>query len=98
VADVLGMSVLHVAGSDHSATGAAMLAGSGVGLLDIGTAVACWPQRGEPVSPRPEAHALYDRLYELFRDEYRSQQTAFAQLRSLGAGGVVAMRTGRPTG
>ena len=83
VADVFGLPVRHLLGSDHSACGAALLAGSGVGLLDSSDAARRWARYGPEITPRPRAHALYAELYGLFREEYATQRRLFARLRAL---------------
>jgi len=84
VADVFGLPLRPLAGSDHSATGAAMLAGSGLGLLDILGAGGAWAHYGSEVVPRPHAQAVYGELHALFQEEYVKHRKAFARLRAMG--------------
>lgn len=108
VADVFGLPVRHLRRGDHSARGAAMLAGQGIGAIDLHRATRNWPEYGSYEDPNPAQHALYAELYELFQEERRSHRAAFARLRAVGplkppANGSMALpgagphrETGRP--
>jgi xylulokinase len=87
IADVLGLPVHPVTGSDHSATGAAMLAGVGLGSIDVQDAASTWPRVGSELLPQVHAQALYEELYALYREEYQAHRCAFVRLRSLARAG-----------
>ncbi len=61
-ADVLGIPAVPVDRQEGAPLGAALLAGYGVGLFaDLHRTASAWVSRGEPVAPRAERRALYDR-------------------------------------
>ena len=84
VADVFGLPVRHLLGSDQSAIGAAMLAGGGVGLVDPARAARMWPRYGPPVDPDWPRHTLYQQLFGLYQEAYRKHRDDFRTLRMVG--------------
>lgn len=67
VADVFGMPVQPLLTSEQSAQGAVLLAGGGVGLLDIGAAARQWAQLGPATAPDPGRHAFYRERFAAFQ-------------------------------
>jgi len=71
VASVLGVSLQTVLGSEHTALGAAMLAGVGVKVFyDLGEAVARTVTVGTTDRPDPDEQPVYDAGYRHFRALY----------------------------
>jgi xylulokinase len=83
IADVFALPVLHLLGSDQSATGAALLAGGGVDVLNPLTAARTWARYGDQITPQPAARDIYRELHDLFREAYRKHQGDFRRLRAL---------------
>jgi xylulokinase len=83
VADVCGIPTVHLQGADQSAAGAAMLAGAGVGLFDAPSAARDWARRGDPLTPHAGRHAMYERLYDVYKAVYIAHRDDFRTLRGL---------------
>jgi sugar (pentulose or hexulose) kinase len=81
VADVFGLPVQQLLMADQSALGAALLAGGGVGLLDLGAHN--WESYRPPIEPDDRRHALYEEMFGVFRDAYRKHRADFARLEAL---------------
>lgn len=77
VADVFGVPIRPLATVEGSALGAALLAGAGVGGLDLIATARAWARYDEPVQPDPDAHRLYQRLVPVFRDAYVKHRDDF---------------------
>jgi xylulokinase len=80
VANVFNLPVLAVAAEEQAAVGAALLAGSGLGLFQPAAASRAWARYQEPVLPDAGANALYGRLLGIFRAAYRKHAADFAAL------------------
>jgi xylulokinase len=70
VADVLGLPVFALATTDQAATGAALLAATGVRNLDPVETAQGWARYGPATEPSPARQLQYDELFELFREAY----------------------------
>jgi xylulokinase len=71
LASVLGVSLQTVAGAEHTATGAAILAGLGTHVFyDLAQAVAHTVHYGSAEDPNPDDQAVYDDGYSHFRSLY----------------------------
>jgi xylulokinase len=81
-ADVYGRPLSLVAEGDHSAHGAALLAGIGIGRYESFDAGRCrhLPIAGT-VAPDPASRETYDHLYDLYRSLYPALESVFAALR-----------------
>lgn len=80
VADTFGLPVRRLLVAEQSALGAALLAGSGAGLIDPAAAASRWAAYGEPVLPNAAAQARYAGLFPLFQHAYASNRGLFARL------------------
>jgi xylulokinase len=81
VADVFGLPVVQLLFANQSACGAALLAGGGLGIVDL--AAHNWAACGPPVEPEPGRHSRYRELFSLFRSAYAKHRTDFARLKNL---------------
>lgn len=91
MADVTGRDVLVAADGGEAAMGDAMLAALAIGLVGERD-LKGWVRLKQPVRPRPEATALYQRYYEHYVGLYEDLKARFAAMATLAArdGGVVA--------
>ncbi len=80
IADSFGLPVLPLTVSEQSATGACILAGLGVGVMEQESIVANWVRYGEPTLPNPALHESYVDQHARFRDAYANNQSLFAML------------------
>jgi len=79
-ADIFGVPITTMRVEEGPAFGAALLAGVGAGVYgDIDQAVGV-VATGETITPRPEAAARYDALYQVYRGLYGSLRPAFRML------------------
>ncbi len=80
-ADVLGMPLRTVLGSERAVVGAAMLAGLGIGAFGTFEQArdAC-VSHGDSTTPDSEACAVYDRMLTTFESLYSALKPAYAQL------------------
>jgi xylulokinase len=70
-ADIYGHTVCTLCNTDAAVTGAAILAGVGVGLFpDAAAGVASLVKVRRTYDPDPDRHALYGRLYALYQSLY----------------------------
>jgi xylulokinase len=83
VADVFDLPVRQWTGADQSVMGAALLAGGGVGLLEVQTAGADRATYGRTLDPSAAHRALYAELYDVFRAAYQKYRGDFRRLRAL---------------
>ncbi|RPJ03047.1 MAG: xylulokinase, partial [Chloroflexi bacterium] len=71
LASVLGVSLHTIAGKEHTATGAAVLAGLGTHVFfDLPEAVARTARNGTHEAPNPDNRAVYEEGYARFRALY----------------------------
>jgi xylulokinase len=70
VADVFGLPVYGSATTDQAAIGAALLAFSGIRVVDPVETAQRWARYGPPVEPNSSRHTVYREVYELFREAY----------------------------
>jgi xylulokinase len=71
VADVFGFPVERVLVEEQSAYGAALLAGSGIGLFDIAEGTRDWVKFEEQIEPDLKAHTQYQELLPIFQEVYQ---------------------------
>jgi xylulokinase len=80
-ADVYGVPVWRLAGEEHSAYGAALVAGVATGVYrDVADACRRAVRRLDVVPPLAENRALYDRQYAVYRVLYPALRETFAAL------------------
>lgn len=73
VADMLGREIILPAADEGPAYGAAIIAGSGAGLLGpVEEAAASFLKISARYNPNPELKSLYDELYTLYQQLYRN--------------------------
>jgi xylulokinase len=83
-ADVLGLPVVLPEVAEAGALGAAMTAAHGVGLFPSPTqAVRSMARTRAVVEPDAQRHALYSRMFPLYRDLYRHLREDFSRLAGL---------------
>ena len=84
VADVFNLEMLPLKVEAQSALGAAILAGSAVGIFpDAATASRQFARYDAPVVPDPAHVAVYEELFALFRTVYPKHRADFARLKAL---------------
>lgn len=96
VADVFGMPVQRLLVGEQSALGAALLAGSGVGALDLAQAAPAWAQTAPPVAPASRAHSHYRALFPLYQQAFRANRDLMHALGDFAGGVRLAEATSRP--
>lgn len=77
IADVFGAPVQRLLVTEQSALGAALLAGSGAGLLDLAVAAEMWAKVGPLLEPDLVNNARYSERFEAFRELYRRNKGHF---------------------
>ena len=85
-ADLFGLPVRPLNVEDQSALGAAMLAASGVGLIDLKEAVNQWRQYGPPVEPDGSKKEIYQQLFSIFKRAYKVHRDDFRILSAISVG------------
>lgn len=80
LADVLGRPVLVPMGHTEAPLSDALLAGIGVGLIPNHRVILDWIQGTSVFRPRDEPHALYSRLYKIYREAYESTRNFMHEL------------------
>jgi xylulokinase len=85
-ADLFGLPVRPLIVEDQSALGAAMLAASGVGLIDLNDAVNQWTQYGPPVEPDGSKKEVYQQLFSIFKRAYKVHRDDFRILSAISVG------------
>lgn len=83
VADVFGLPILPLANVEGSAMGATLLAGAGIGAFALTATARTWARYDDPTLPNPDAHAVYQRIFPIFRDAYVKHKPDFATLANL---------------
>jgi xylulokinase len=71
VADVFDLPVRRLLIPDHSAMGAALLAGSGAGLLELDEQITAWARYGPFTQPETINTSRYRDLLVIFQNAYR---------------------------
>ncbi|MFT4036765.1 MAG: xylulokinase [Thermomicrobiales bacterium] len=87
IADVFGLPVYALATVDQAAMGAALLAGTGAGMLSPVEASTQWAQYGARSDPDMHRHRRYGELSELFRETYAPVAEMSHKLRDWAAAG-----------
>ncbi len=77
IADSFGLPVKPLLVSEQSATGACILAGLGVDVVEQERIVTDWVRYGEPTLPNPALHAGYVDQHARFRDAYANNRDLF---------------------
>jgi xylulokinase len=80
VADVFDLPVRRLLIHDHSAMGAALLAGSGAELLDLDEQITGWARYGPFSQPEPVSTNLYRNLFAIFQGAYLRNKNDFHRL------------------
>jgi xylulokinase len=83
VSDIVGIEQHIPAQQIGAAYGDAFLAGVGVGLFADSAAAAAWVHTGAIVRPQPDAHAVYDPYYQIYRDLYKQTASSMHRLSRL---------------
>jgi xylulokinase len=86
VADMFGLPVLPNREADGSALGAALLAGSSLDWFTPQDGAAQWLRLADPVEPRPESRAVYEKAFGVFASAYDKHRSDFPILASLDRG------------
>jgi xylulokinase len=85
-ADVLGVPYVCLNRSEFAVMGAAMVAGYAVGLFpDLKATSSAWAQPVNRIEPRPEYHAFYERMVDLYSGLFDALRTTYAGLAALPA-------------
>ncbi|GMQ78464.1 MAG: xylulokinase [Anaerolineae bacterium] len=87
-ADLFGLPVTPLMVEDQSALGAAMLAASGVGLIDLNEAVNRWRQYGPPVKPDNSKKEIYRPLFSIYKRAYNVHRDDFRILSAMSNGEI----------
>lgn len=83
VADIFGLPVQSLKTMEQAAAGAALLAGRGSGLFDLGQRAEQWARYSSPIEANPANQAHYRQLLDLFRAAYTKHRADFKRLNSL---------------
>jgi xylulokinase len=85
-ADVLGVPYVSLNRSEFAVMGAAMVAGHAVGLFpDLKATSSMWAQPAGRIEPRPEYHAFYGRMVDLYSGLFDALRTTYGGLATLPA-------------
>jgi xylulokinase len=82
VADVFGLPLQPLRVTEHSALGAAWLAGSGAGLFALDSVLPDWVECGPEIEPDFARWEKYQELLPIFRRAYSVHREDFARLRA----------------
>ncbi len=85
-ADLFGLPVRPLMVEGQSALGAAMLAASGVGLIDLSEALNRWRQYGPLIEPDGSKKETYQQLFSIFKRAYKVHREDFQILAAISAG------------
>jgi xylulokinase len=77
-ADVFNLPLRSLKVQEQAAYGAAMLAGSGSGLVSAYQAAKEWPRYNQVVEPDIRRNRLYQELVEIFREAYRNHRLLYS--------------------
>ncbi len=83
IADTFGLPAVSLAGEDHTAIGAAILAGAAVGLHDPVAAATSWRTEAETTNPIDGNRALYQDLFGIFQRTYQALRSEMRYLAEL---------------
>jgi xylulokinase len=97
VADVFGLPVVALEGEDHTAIGAAILAGAAAGLHDPVAAALAWRTEAETTVPIDGNRALYQDLFGVFQRTYQSLKSDMRYLAELASNGELVSAAPRPS-
>ena len=87
VADIFGLPVVAIEGEDHTATGAAILAGAAAGLHDPIAAAKAWRTEAGTTFPNDANRGCYQDLFGVFQRTYRSLRADMGVLAELAGKG-----------
>lgn len=83
VADIFNLPVQPLMVKEQSAMGACLLAGAGIGVIDLAEAAQKWAVYGPVVEPRADLGSRYATLLTIFRDAYRKHSDDFVMLNDI---------------
>lgn len=83
VANVFNLPVRALATGEQAAVGAALLAGSGLGLFDPLTMAKQWAGYEPKIEPDARANEIYGRLLPIYRTAYQKHKADFVELWSI---------------
>ena len=86
VSDIAGITQHVPAQAFGASYGDAFLAGYGIGVFESYREIGNWVEMVDRVEPRPEAHAVYQRYYPLYRALYEVSKRQIHELARLGTG------------
>lgn len=85
-ADVLGVPYVQLNRSEFAVLGAAVVAGHAVGLFpDMKATVGAWVRPTSRIEPRPEHHAFYQGMVDLYIPLFEAMRSTFTALAALPA-------------
>ena len=87
VADTFGLPVVALVGEDHTAIGAAILAGAAIGLHDPVSAALAWRIESKTTAPIDGNQGLYQDLFGIFQRSYQALRSDMRILAELGTKG-----------
>jgi xylulokinase len=96
VADVFALEVSPLNSAEQSAQGAALLAGAGIGLFDLGPTSIAWASYGPSIRPNPQRSEIYSRVRPIFRSAYLKHVDDFDQLAAIAADARLITRESSP--
>lgn len=82
-ADILGVPLTSMRVSEATCMGAALLAGSALGVLDAAQAAAQWARPSRTFAPQPDVAPAYADRFEVYKALYRALEPIRAPLHSL---------------
>lgn len=81
IADVMKRRIVVVREPESTCLGSGMLAAAGVGIHDsVQSAAAAMSGSAAAFEPDPDTTAIYDRIYDVYRDIYPANRALFARL------------------
>ena len=88
VADTFGLPVVALVGEDHTAIGAAILAGAAIGLHDPVARALAWRIESKTTAPIDGNQALYQDLFGIFQRAYQALRSDMRYLAALADKGM----------